>query len=94
MHQLAKSLIELHKLELQSASSAISSNTSRAKSPRRGSNLTGQLHAAASAGNNPSLSPLDEAIQLFEGATDVAKEVLLITNSISFSSSIAFSSFV
>jgi hypothetical protein len=82
MHQLAKSLIELHKLELQSAAAAISSNSSpRAKSPRRGSNLTGQLHAAASASSNSSLSPLDEAIQLFEGATDVAKEVLGLISS-------------
>lgn len=81
MHQLAKALIELHKLELQSASSAIASSSSRsgAKSPRKGSNLATQLLATTNASNTSSLSSLDEAIQLFELATDVAKEVILFS---------------
>lgn len=77
MHQLAKALIELHKLEQQSASSAIASSANRsgAKSPRKGSNLATQLLATTNAANSSSISPLDEAVQLFELASEVAKEV-------------------
>jgi hypothetical protein len=87
MHQLARALIELHQLELQTAKNFMtaapntSGSRSGSRSPRKGSNLAAQLIATTNASNNSSISPLDEAIQLFEIAAEVAKEVRYLSRS-------------
>lgn len=79
MHQLAKALIEKHKLEIQTAMNAAANNNnsntraSMLKSPRKGSNLAAQLISSISSNN--SISPLDEAVSLFESSAEISKEV-------------------
>jgi len=92
MHQLAKALIEQHKLEIHSVLNPSSNsnnnnnnnnNNNRStilKSPRKGSNLASQLISTYSNSNNSSnsISPLDEAVSLFEAASEISKEPTLV----------------